>query len=68
MRSRAQRIIDLTRVLAKYSDRWVALSRDERRVIASGKTPREALTHAHTKGEKDPILMWAPKEHGAYIL
>ena len=61
-------IIDLSKVLAKYRNCWVALSRDERKVIASGKTPKEALTQARLKGEADPILMWAPKEHSAYIL
>lgn len=68
MGTRAYGTIDLSRLLAKHANRWVALSRDERRVVASGKTPHEALTLAHAKGEADPILMWAPKEHSAYIL
>ena len=68
MATQTHQTIDLSKVLARYVDRWVALSRDERRVVASGKTPAEALKLAHAKGEADPILMWAPKEHSAYIL
>ena len=46
----------------------MALSADERRVVAAAKSPQEALKKAHAKGELDPILMWAPKEHSAYIV
>ena len=41
---------------------------DERRVVAAAKSPQEALKKVHAKGERDPILMWAPKEHSAYIV
>ncbi len=68
MGTQTYQTLDLSRVLAKYANRWVALSQDEKRVIASAKTPKKALTLALAKGETHPILMWAPKEHGAYIL
>lgn len=68
MGTQKHQTIDLSKIIAAYADQWVALSHDERRVVASGKTPAEALTLAHAKGEADPILMWAPKEHSAYIL
>ncbi len=68
MGAQTHRTVDLSKVVAKHANRWVALSRDERRVIASGKTPGEALDLAHARGETDPILMWAPKEPSAYIL
>ena len=60
--------IDLSKILAKHANCWIALSSDERRVVASAKHPQEALKKAHAKGELDPILMWAPKEHSAYII
>ena len=60
--------VDLSKILAKYANCWVALSADERRVVASAKHPQQALTRAKAKGERDPILMWAPKEHSAYIV
>ena len=60
--------VDLSKVLAKHANCWVALSADERHVVASAKHPHQALKKAHAKGERDPILMWAPKEHSAYIV
>lgn len=60
--------VDLSRVTKRYANCWVALSADERHVVASGKHPKEALTKAKARGESDPILMWAPKEHSAYVV
>ena len=60
--------INLSNVLTNYANCWVALSADERRVIAHGKHPTVALTKAYTTGEANPILMWAPKERRAYIV
>ena len=54
--------INLSNVLASDANCWVALSADERRVIAHGRHPKAALTKAYATGEDDPILMWAPKE------
>ena len=60
--------IDLSKILAKHANCWVALSADERHVVAAAKSLQEALKKAKAKGERDPILMWAPKEHSAYIV
>ena len=60
--------IDLDKRIASYANCWVTLSADERRVIAHGKHPKVALTKAYARGESDPILMWAPTEHRAYIV
>ncbi|MBI4355730.1 MAG: hypothetical protein HY597_04715 [Candidatus Omnitrophica bacterium] len=62
------RPIDLSKLLVKHTNCWVALSADERRVVASAKHPRQALKKAQARGERDPILMWAPREHSAYIV
>ena len=63
-----RKTVDLRKVLARYVNCWIALSNDERRVVATAKHPKQAAHQAHIKGEKDPVLMWAPKEHNAYIV
>lgn len=35
--------VDLTKVLTPYASCWVALSKDEKRVVSSVKHPKEAL-------------------------
>ena len=54
--------------LSKYAEQWVALSPKTRKVIASAKTPRQALLKAKEKGEADPILMRIPKRFHSYVL
>lgn len=60
--------IDLSKILKDCSNEWVALSEDEKRVVSSGKTPREAHDRATKKGEGRPVLLRAPKNFGTYIL
>lgn len=60
--------IDLSKILEPYSNEWVALSIDEKKVIASGKTVKEALQKAKQKGENSPILTKVPTEYGNYVL
>lgn len=60
--------VDLRKVLARYTNCWIALSSDEQRVVATAKHPKQAASKAHAQGEDDPILMWAPKEHNAFIV
>ena len=64
----SRKTADLRKVLSRYANCWIALSSDERCVVATAKHPKQAASKAHAKGEKDPILMWAPKEHSAYIV
>lgn len=59
---------DLSRILKKYSNEWIALSNDQRRVLGRGKHPRDAYKKAVAKGEDKPILLRAPKDFGTYIL
>lgn len=60
--------IDLSKILEPYSNQWVALSEDEKRVVAAGKTVKEALEKAKEKGEDSPILTKVPTEYGNYVL
>lgn len=60
--------IDLSRILSKYSNEWVVLSNDEKRVIGHGKDIKTAIERANKMGEKDPIVTRVPKSYGTYIL
>lgn len=59
--------IDLTKTLKNYSNEWIALSHDQKKVLGRGKHPKEAYKQAFSKGEKNPILLRAPKDFGTYI-
>jgi hypothetical protein len=59
--------IDWTKIYKKYKGLWVALSKDETTVLASGKTAKEAWENAQKKGYKKPILTRMPKELVTYV-
>jgi len=61
-------IKDLSKILEPYSDEWVALSEDEKRVVGSGETIKEALKEAKESGVDTPIITKVPKEYGSYVL
>lgn len=59
--------IDWTRIYKKYKGLWVALKEDEKTVIASGRTAKEAWEAAQRKGFKKPILTFMPKRLVTYV-
>lgn len=59
---------DLRKVLKGYSNKWVALSSDSRKVVGVSSTPKGALTEARACGERKPILTRVPKNYNAFIL
>jgi len=59
--------INWTKIYKKYKGLWVALKDDEKTVISSGKTVREVMKKAQTKGFKQPILMRVPTKILPYI-
>lgn len=59
--------IDWTKIYQRYKGLWVALKQDEKTVLASGKTAREAWTKAKAKGYKKPILARMPEEIVSYV-
>ena len=61
-------IKDLSKILEHYSDEWVALSEDEKKVVGSGETIEKALERAKEKGISAPIITKVPKEYGSYVL
>ena len=54
--------IDWTKIYKKYKGLWVALKDDHKTVVASGKTPEEALKLANKKGFISPFLTRVPEK------
>lgn len=59
--------IDWTRIYKKYKGLWVALKRDEKTVIASGKTAKQVWDVAQKKGFSKPILTRMPNKLIPYV-
>src|SRR3989344_315213 len=51
--------IDLTKLLAKYKQGWLAVSADGKRFLAKGKTLQEVLKTAKAKGVSNPSVFKA---------
>ncbi len=59
--------IDWTHIYKKYKGLWVALQSDEKTVISSGKTGKEAWDQALKKGFEKPILTKMPSKLSTFI-
>ena len=46
---------------------WVALSKDETRVVGQGGSYGEAVSQAEKAGEEDPILFKTPESDGLQL-
>jgi hypothetical protein len=57
---------DWTKLFREYKGMWIALLDDERTVVGSGKTLKEALLAAQKKGHSYPILSRMPKTLDAF--
>jgi hypothetical protein len=53
-------IIRLNTLRAAPLDSWIALSEDESRIIATGKTYSEVSDKSDAAGEYDPIIIKTP--------
>ncbi|TSC72870.1 MAG: hypothetical protein G01um101438_269 [Parcubacteria group bacterium Gr01-1014_38] len=51
----------------RYGGRWVAWSRDGRKIIGSGKTPEEARNAARRAGVRDVAYEWVPPAGERFI-
>lgn len=60
-------VISWTKISKKYKGLWVALKQDEKSVVASGKTLKEALDKAHKKRYPNPIMVRMPTQFGEMI-
>ena len=59
--------IDWTKIYKKYKGRWVALKEDEKTVVASGRSAKEAWDKAQKIGYKKPILTKMPPKLLPYV-
>ena len=59
--------IDWTQICKKYKGLWIALKDDNRTVVSSGKTAKDALSKAQKRGYKEPILFRVPTKIIPYI-
>jgi len=59
--------IDWTQIYKKYKGLWVAFKNDEKTVIGSGKTAKEAWNEAKQEGCQKPILTRMPDELVSYV-
>ena len=54
--------INIIKAYKKYRGQWVAFKDDQKTVISSGKTAKEAYNKAIAKGFDSPILSHMPSE------
>lgn len=59
--------IGMTQIHKKYKGKWVALTPDEKSVVASGSTAKKVYDDAQKIGFKVPILMKVPKDIVIYV-
>jgi len=59
--------IDLTKIFKKHRGLRVTFKEDNKTVIASGKTVREAMKKAQKKGFEQPILFHVPIKILPYV-
>lgn len=59
--------IDWRNIYRRFKGLWIALSDDERKVVASGATAKEAMEKARSKGHALPILARMPDRLSPYI-
>lgn len=59
--------LDWTKIYKRYRGLWVALKEDEKTVVASGRTAREAKSGAEKKKYPLPILFRVPTKVLPYV-
>lgn len=59
---------DLSKILNKYSDKWVALKPETTDVIAVGENLKVVIEKARKSGVDTPVVTRVPKYYGTYIL
>jgi len=59
--------IDLRKILNPNASGWIALTADNKKKVASGKTLHEVLKKAKQKGIENPSVLKIPNLKTAYI-
>ena len=60
---------NLTEILKPYikQNLWVALNKSQTKVLASGKTIKEAFDNAKNMTDEKPVLMRTKQDYSSYI-
>ncbi|OGY26710.1 MAG: hypothetical protein A2Z11_04305 [Candidatus Woykebacteria bacterium RBG_16_43_9] len=59
-------MIDLSKILSKNKNLWLALTPDNKKLVAKGVTLEEALEAARKKGVQDPTLLKSTSQDNFY--
>lgn len=59
--------IDWTSIFKRHKGQWVAMKGDQKTVIASGKTAKQAIAAAKKKGQSEPFLFRVPLQSQPYV-
>lgn len=59
--------INWTSIYKRYKGLWVALAQDEKTVLATAKTAKEAFSKAKKNGYQKPILTKMPQKLVNYV-
>lgn len=59
--------VDLRKILTENTSGWLALTQDNKKKIASGKTLHEVLLKAKEKGIENPSVLKVPNLKTAYV-
>lgn len=59
--------VDLRKILKKHKSGWLALTPDNKKELASGKTLQQVLSKARDKGFRNPSVFKVPNLETHYI-
>lgn len=59
--------VNLSGILKNYTSGWVSISKDNRKVIAWGKTLKNLLNKLEKMGNPKGYLMKAAKDYSGYV-
>lgn len=60
-------MIDLSKIIATYTNKWIALTPDNKKVVASGETLVQVLNISRKKGIENPSVMKVPKIEASFV-
>lgn len=63
-----EKTVDLSKLLAPYEGKWVAISGDKSKVLCVANSIEELLEKSKAYKEEDPIVLRVPDEHTAHLL
>lgn len=60
-------MIDITKILKEYKNKWVALTDDDK-VICAGSTLDDVMNKAKSKGYNEPVTMKVPDPRLEFVM